>query len=70
RLFREDDGVEGCGLYHKRPEQMFHVLGNVLRLIFSIILSPLYLITPRAVVGATTTSNRAGSWSSRRHRIP
>ncbi|KAJ7181212.1 hypothetical protein C8R46DRAFT_885440, partial [Mycena filopes] len=54
RLLREDDGVEGCGWFHKRPERVStpHVLGNILRLIFAIILSPIYLLTPRGIVSA------------------
>ncbi|KAJ7034460.1 hypothetical protein C8F04DRAFT_956358, partial [Mycena alexandri] len=52
RLLYEDDGVEGCGLFHKRPEREFHVLGNILRLIFAIVLSPFYLLTPRSFVSA------------------
>ncbi|KAJ6475921.1 hypothetical protein C8R47DRAFT_661337 [Mycena vitilis] len=52
RLFREDDGVEGCGLFHKKPDQTFHVLGNILRILLSLLLSPIYLLTPRAAVSA------------------
>ncbi|KAJ7207323.1 hypothetical protein B0H12DRAFT_1034514, partial [Mycena haematopus] len=52
RLFREDDGVEGCGMFHKRPERTLHILGNVLRLILAVILSPIYLFTPRSLVNA------------------
>ncbi|KAJ6494233.1 hypothetical protein C8R45DRAFT_824432, partial [Mycena sanguinolenta] len=52
RLFREDDGVEGCGMFHKRPERTLHIIGNILRILFSLALSPLYLFTPRLVVNA------------------
>ncbi|KAF7369894.1 HET domain-containing protein [Mycena sanguinolenta] len=52
RLFLEDDGVEGCGMFHKRPERTLHILGNILRILFSLALSPLYLFTPRVIVNA------------------
>ncbi|KAJ7611979.1 hypothetical protein DFH06DRAFT_1243813 [Mycena polygramma] len=52
RLFREDDGVEGCGVFHKKPDRTFHVLGNILRVLFALLLSPAYLLTPRFVVNA------------------
>ncbi|KAJ7882666.1 hypothetical protein B0H13DRAFT_1629370, partial [Mycena leptocephala] len=60
RLLREDDGVEGCGLFHKRPEMMFHVLGNILRLLFTIAGAPIYLFTPRVVVSAVDNYLQSG----------
>ncbi|KAJ7131166.1 hypothetical protein C8R44DRAFT_665016 [Mycena epipterygia] len=60
RLFREDAGVEGCGLFHKRREKPFHLLGNILRLVFAIIFSPIYLLTPRTVVEAIDNYVQAG----------
>ncbi|KAJ6548668.1 hypothetical protein B0H19DRAFT_952466, partial [Mycena capillaripes] len=54
RLFYEDDEVEGCGWFHKRPERTFHVLGNILRLIFTLLLSPFYLFTPRVVTSGVS----------------
>ncbi|KAJ7861698.1 hypothetical protein B0H14DRAFT_2575828 [Mycena olivaceomarginata] len=45
RLLREDDGVEGCGLFRATPEERFHTLGNVLRLIIAIVRSPFNLLS-------------------------
>ncbi|KAJ7213377.1 hypothetical protein GGX14DRAFT_618566 [Mycena pura] len=50
RLFYEDDGVEGCGLFHKRPEQDFHIFWNILRLIFSLLLAPFTFLTPHQLI--------------------
>ncbi|KAJ6626144.1 hypothetical protein B0H10DRAFT_1999200 [Mycena sp. CBHHK59/15] len=60
RLFREDNGVEGCGLFHKKPEKTFHVLGNILRLVFTVVFSPIYLLTPRVVVESVSNYLQAG----------
>ncbi|KAJ7486672.1 hypothetical protein FB451DRAFT_1026247, partial [Mycena latifolia] len=60
RLFQEDDGVEGIGFFHKRPEKTLHVLGNVLRLICAIVFSPFYLLTPRFIVNAVDNYVQAG----------
>ncbi|KAF7358995.1 HET domain-containing protein [Mycena sanguinolenta] len=52
RLFREDDGVEGCGMFHKRPEMPLHILGNILRLKLILIFAPIYIFIPRSVFEA------------------
>ncbi|KAF7358993.1 HET domain-containing protein [Mycena sanguinolenta] len=52
RLFREDDGVEGCGMFHKRPEMPLHILGNILRLTLILIFAPIYVFIPRSVFKA------------------
>ncbi|KAF7369881.1 HET domain-containing protein [Mycena sanguinolenta] len=60
RLFQEDDHVAGCGFFHRRPEMPLHILGNILRLIFIIVLAPLYLLIPRVVyvaIGSYMRSN-------------
>ncbi|KAF7353368.1 hypothetical protein MSAN_01525400 [Mycena sanguinolenta] len=44
RLFREHKGIEGSGYFHKDPEKRFHVLGNVLRFLFTLLISPLILV--------------------------
>ncbi|THU98227.1 hypothetical protein K435DRAFT_777602 [Dendrothele bispora CBS 962.96] len=41
RLFREDPGVKGCGWFAPYREQRFHVLGNVIRVLFHVIFAPL-----------------------------
>ncbi|KAF7342913.1 HET domain-containing protein [Mycena sanguinolenta] len=44
RLFRERRGIEGSGYFHKNPEKRFHILGNVLRFLFTLLISPLILV--------------------------
>ncbi|KAJ6500926.1 hypothetical protein C8R45DRAFT_820249, partial [Mycena sanguinolenta] len=61
RLFREDDGVEGCGMFHKRPEMALHILGNVLRLLLVIIFAPIYICVPRSFFKAVDNYVRS-SW--------
>ncbi|KAJ7126260.1 hypothetical protein C8R44DRAFT_913724 [Mycena epipterygia] len=60
RLFREDDGVEGCGPFRKKSDNKYHVLGNVLRIVFQMALSPVLLLTPRSIVNAVDNYLRDG----------
>ncbi|KAJ7064032.1 hypothetical protein C8F01DRAFT_950803, partial [Mycena amicta] len=60
RLFVEDEGEVGCGLFHKRRERTFHVLGNVLRLIISIILAPVYIFAPQVLIQSASNYLQAG----------
>ncbi|KAJ6626139.1 hypothetical protein B0H10DRAFT_1999182 [Mycena sp. CBHHK59/15] len=60
RLLYEDKGIEGCGLFHKKPEKTLHVLGNFLRLIFTVVFSPIYLLMPRAVVESVSNYLQVG----------
>ncbi|KAJ7083426.1 hypothetical protein C8R44DRAFT_722073 [Mycena epipterygia] len=50
RVFKEDDGVEGCGFFHRNPERPLHILGNILRVITMLAVAPVYVLTPRVVV--------------------
>ncbi|KAJ7754578.1 hypothetical protein B0H16DRAFT_748713 [Mycena metata] len=54
RLFLEEEGVEGCGLFHRRVEEnrAMHVLGNIGRLCTAFATAPILLLTPRPVVNA------------------
>ncbi|KAJ7348671.1 hypothetical protein DFH08DRAFT_808400 [Mycena albidolilacea] len=59
RLFRERAGVESSGYFHKDPKKAsglvsrFHILGNVLRLIFNLLISPLILVVQLFLPGGT-----------------
>ncbi|KAJ6555239.1 hypothetical protein B0H10DRAFT_2123212 [Mycena sp. CBHHK59/15] len=51
RLLYEDKGIE---------EKTLHVLGNFLRLIFTVVFSPIYLLMPRAVVESVSNYLQVG----------
>ncbi|KAJ7753049.1 hypothetical protein DFH07DRAFT_744573, partial [Mycena maculata] len=65
RLIQEDEGIEGCGYFHRKREmdvfQELHVLGNIVRILVTLVISPLYLLTPRVVVAAVVNYIRS-SW--------
>uniref|UniRef100_A0A0W0FDS6 Uncharacterized protein n=1 Tax=Moniliophthora roreri TaxID=221103 RepID=A0A0W0FDS6_MONRR len=46
RLFREDPGVEGCAWFHRRREDRYHVLANIIRVACNIIFAPLFILYP------------------------
>ncbi|KAJ6518294.1 hypothetical protein C8R47DRAFT_1086489 [Mycena vitilis] len=58
RLIRERPGIESCGYFHKNLNERFHVLGNVLRLIFSLLISPLIVIAQFVLPGGTKSVTR------------
>ncbi|KAJ7837243.1 hypothetical protein B0H14DRAFT_1104775 [Mycena olivaceomarginata] len=54
RLIREHARVEGSGYFHKNPDKRFHVLGNVLRMIFHAFIAPLMLLAQLFLPGVGT----------------
>ncbi|THU93617.1 hypothetical protein K435DRAFT_779748 [Dendrothele bispora CBS 962.96] len=62
RLFREDPGVKGCGWFAPYREQRFHVLGNVLRVLFHVIFAPLASIPVGDALGNAVYNFASLDW--------
>ncbi|KAJ7264418.1 hypothetical protein C8J57DRAFT_1069951, partial [Mycena rebaudengoi] len=49
RLFQEEPGIEGCTMFHRRPDQPLHMLANITRVLVKIVTAPLLQWSPHAI---------------------
>ncbi|KAK7039218.1 hypothetical protein VNI00_010123 [Paramarasmius palmivorus] len=62
RLFVEDPGVKGCGWFHRRREDRFHVLANVIRVVCNIAFAPFLSFPIGETVGNVAYSFAKAGW--------
>ncbi|KAK7029466.1 hypothetical protein VNI00_014499 [Paramarasmius palmivorus] len=62
RLFVEDPGVIGCGWFHSRREDRFHVLANVIRVACNIVFAPFLCFPIGETVGNVAYNLTKPSW--------
>uniref|UniRef100_A0A0W0EVD5 Heterokaryon incompatibility domain-containing protein n=1 Tax=Moniliophthora roreri TaxID=221103 RepID=A0A0W0EVD5_MONRR len=70
RLILEDPGVKGCGWFHRRREDRFHVLANIIRLVFHIVAAPFTAFPVGEIIGEAAYNFGRAGWEDELVDVP